>query len=126
MFKLFLGERERVDQLWKVLFLGARMGRLGDSRTYEIVGLPYLIGRLFQPSLRGVDPSIALVDVFLHVTHVIVLEAIFCFIRRALVFSFEGLTVDFGAGTEVLFCVREEVVRAGAGEKRTADFRVCE
>lgn len=34
--------------------------------------------------------------------------------------------MDFGAGPEVLFCVGEEVVRAGAGEKGAADFGVGE
>ncbi len=32
--------------------------------------------------------------------------------------------MDLGAGPEVLFCVCEEVMRAGAGEKGAADFGV--
>lgn len=99
-------------------------GVAGRSLAYQGIGLPDLIGRLLQPPLRRVDPPVALVDVLLHVPHVVVLEAVLTLVRRALVLRFQRLAVHLGTGAEVLLGVGEEVVRAGAGEEGAADFRV--
>lgn len=99
-------------------------GRVAGSSTHQGIGLPDFIGRLLQPPLRRVDPPVALVNVLLHVPHVVVLEPVLALVRRALVFRFQRLAVHFRAGAEVLLGVGEEVVRAGAGEEGAADFRV--
>src|SRR5256885_5614170 len=41
----------------------------------QTVCLPYLIRRLLQSALSGIYPPIALVDVLLHVPHIVVFEA---------------------------------------------------
>lgn len=82
----------------------------------EVVGLADLVGRLLQSALRLVDAAVAVVDVFLHVAHVVVLEAVLLFLGRGqpVVFHLERLWVGFGARSQVLFRVGEEVVRTGS------------
>lgn len=92
--------------------------------AYQGICLADLVRRLLQTSLRSLDPPVALVNVLLHVPHVVVFEAVLALVRRVLVLRFERFAVHFGAGSEVLFCVCEEVVRAGADEEGAADFGV--
>ncbi len=99
---------------WPGIFFVLGISNHRDGRPYQIVRLSYLIRRLLQASLRRVDPAVALVDVFLHIPHVVELEAVFLLVGRGFVLGFQRLAVDLGAGAEVLFRVCEEVVRAGA------------
>ena len=82
--------------------------------SYEIVGLPDLIWRLFQSSLRSINPPVALVDVFLHISHIVVLKAVLALVRRAFIFGLERFAMDLGAGPQVLLGVREEIVWTSA------------
>ena len=85
--------------------------------AYKVICLPDLIGRLLQPSLRSIDSPVALIDILLHVSHVIVLEAVFALVWGALVLRFQWLAMDFRTGAKILLGVCEEVVRTGAGQK---------
>ncbi len=89
---------------------------------------PDLVRRLLQSSLRAVDASVAIVNVLLHVAHVVVIEAMFLFLRswQSVVFDLEVLRVEFGARTQILFGVCEQVVGACAGEVGAADLRRCQ
>ena len=71
---------------------GAR--KIGDLFE-KVIRLADLIRCLLQAPLRRIDSPIALVNVLLHVSHVIVLEAMFALIRRGFVFGFQGLAVHF-------------------------------
>ncbi len=94
----------------------------------EHVGLADLVGGLLQPSLRGLDPAVALVDVLLQVPEVVVLEAVLLLrgLGERFVFCLQRLGVHLGTRADVLLGVREEVVRTGAYEERAADFLVGE
>lgn len=87
------------------------------GKTHEVVRLPYFIRRFLQPSLCSVYPPIAFVNILLHVAHVIVFKPIFALVWRALIFSLQGLAVNFGAGSKVLLGICEKVVRTSAGEE---------
>lgn len=95
---------------------------------YKIIRLPNLIRRLLQPPLGDINPAIALVNVLLHIAHVVEVEAPFVLLRgrRDLVLRLEALAVHLGARAEVLLCVGEEVVRACSDQVRAADFGVCD
>ena len=75
--------------------------------------------------MRLVDAAIALVNVFLHVPHVVVFEAVGLLRRRGegVVFQFEVFRVGFRTGAQVLFGVCEEVVWTGSHQVGTADGR---
>jgi len=94
----------------------------------QAVRLPYLIRCLLQSPLGTVDPSIALVDVFLHVAHVVILECPFRLVglRGRVVFKFQVFRMDFGAWAKILFGVCEEVVGTGADEIGAADLWVLD
>ena len=94
--------------------------------TYQIISLPNLIWSFLQSPLRGVYPSITLVDVFLHVPHIVIFEAIFAFICSSFILPLQRLAVYFRTGTEVLLRVCEQVMGTGANEIRSADFWICE
>lgn len=85
--------------------------------THEIVRLPDFIRRFLQPSLCSVYPSIAFINILLHVAHVIVFKSIFALVWCALVLSLQGLAVNLGAGSKVLLGVCKEVVGTSAGEE---------
>lgn len=53
----------------------------GDG-AYKIVRLPNFIWSLLQTSLSRVDPPVTVIDVLLHVAHIIKVEAPFRFLRR--------------------------------------------
>lgn len=72
--------------------------------------------------MRCIYSAVALVDVLLHVPHVVVVEAMFAFVCCGFVFGLQGLGVDFGARTKVLFGVCEEVMWAGTDDVGSADF----
>lgn len=110
-------EQARVDGL----------GEVADSLE-ECVGAPDLVGRLFEPSLRAFDASVALIHVPLHVAHVVPVEAelFFLGLGERVVLEFKRLRVEARAGAEVLFCVGEEVVWAGAREVGAAYLRACQ
>ncbi len=46
-------------------------------KTYEGVCLPDLVGRLLESALCGFYSTVAFVDIFLEVAHVVIFEAIF-------------------------------------------------
>lgn len=96
------------------------------EQTHKIVGLSYFVRRLLQSSLRRIDSPIALINVFLHVPHIVVFKSIFTLIRRTLVLGLERFAVDSWAGAKILFRVCEEIMRACADEEGSADFGVCE
>lgn len=81
---------------------------------------------LLQTALRRLDPSVTVVDVLLHVAHVVEVEPPFRFLGRwrGLVLCLQSFTVHFRARSEVLLRVGEEVVRAGPSEVRAADFGI--
>ena len=86
--------------------------------AYQIIRLPDLVGRLFQPPLSSINLSIAFIDTLLHVPHIVILEPQLGFVGRVfgIIFCFERLTVDFGTGTKILFRVGEKVVRTRSDE----------
>ena len=94
--------------------------------TYKVIRLSDFIRGFFQTSLRGVDPTITLVDVFLHVPHVIILESVLGLVWRTFILALEWLAVNFWALTEVLFGIGEEIVRTSTDQERAADFWVGE
>lgn len=98
----------------------------GVLSTYQVIRLPNLIRRLLQPSLRGVDPTITLVNVLLHVAHVVIFEPPFRLLARrgSLVLRLQALAVHLGTRAQVLLGVGELVVRTRADEVRATDFRV--
>ena len=103
-----------------------RIATLARNAQYQIVGLPDFIGRLLQPSLRSINPSIALVDVLLHVPHIIPLKPQFSFLRRifSIVFRLERLAMDLWTLTQVLLRICEEVVWTCSDEVRSTDLRI--
>lgn len=119
---------DRVGQIGYLFELNSdisspNMLALGDV-THQVISLPDFIWRLLQPSLRCIYSSITLVDIFLHVAHVIILEAILALVCRSFVLGFERFAVDLGAGTEILLGVCEKVMGTCSYEIRAADFRV--
>jgi hypothetical protein len=129
----------KLEELGNCLVDGALVAQHGDffqanlNGPREIgylfqqgIGLADLVWGLFQPALGCVDSAIALFDVFLHVSHVVPLEAPSAFLVRVrrLVLILERLRVRLGARAKVLFCVRKEIVWTGANEVRTADFGI--
>jgi hypothetical protein len=127
----------KLEELGNCLVDGALVAQHGDffqanlNGPREIgdlfqqgIGLADFVWRLFQPALGRVDSAIALFHVFLHVSHVVPLEAPSPFLVRVrrLVLILERLRVRLGARAKVLFCVRKEIVWTGANEVRTADF----
>lgn len=114
--------------------------------AYQSVRLPYLIRCLLKPPLRHINLPIALVNVLVHVAHVVVVEGppFLLFRIRRIVFSLKLLAVYLRTWADILFSVCEplksfvnqqsqmisiqhgylQVVRASANEIRTADFRV--
>lgn len=108
---------------WNTLATPAQPGSL---KTYQVVGLSDLIRRLFQPPLRPVDSAIAIINILLHVAHVIEVEPPFILLRRRrhLVLRLESFAVDLRAWPEILFCVREQIVRTSPYKVRATDFGV--
>ena len=92
------------------------------------IRLPNLLRRLLQPSLRNINLPITLPHMLPNIRLIIKLKPqlpLLLFRQRLVLFPQVG-QVGFGAGAEVLFCVGEEVVGAGAGEVGAADFGVGE
>ena len=94
--------------------------------SYEVIGLSDLIWRLLQSSLRGIDPSVAFIDVFLHISHVVVLEPVLALVGRGFIFGLERFAMDLRAGAKILLGVREEIVRTCAHNVGTTDFWVSD
>ena len=65
---------------------GDEEGRKGEA--YEVVCLPDFVGGFLQSTLGNVDPSVAIVNVLLHVAHVVVFEAEFSLVGAVVVFGF--------------------------------------
>ena len=97
---------------------------VGTIETYQIIGLPDLIRGLLQSALRCVDPPVTVIDVFLHVSHVVKVESPFSLVgcRSCLILGLQSFAMYFWAGSEVLFRVGEEIVRAGSCQVRSADI----
>lgn len=96
------------------------------EQTHKIICLSYFVRCLLQSSLRRINSPIALVNVLLHIPHIVVFKSIFALIWRTLVLGLERFAVDSRARAKVLFRVCEEVMRACAGEEGSADLGVCE
>ena len=94
--------------------------------SYEVIGLSDLIWRLLQSSLRGIDPPVALIDIFLHISHVVVLEAVLALVGRGFIFGLERFAMDLRTGAEILLGICEEVVRACADDVGATDFWVSD
>ena len=92
--------------------------------SYKVVGLSDLIWRLLQSSLRGIDSSVALIDVLLHISHVVVFEAMLALVGRGLIFGLERFAMNLRTGAKVLLGVRKEVVGTCADKIGATDFRV--
>jgi hypothetical protein len=84
------------------------------------------VRRLLEPALSGVNAPIALVDVFLHISHVVVFKvpALLLLGVGGLVLVLQRLGMNFRARAQVLFRVREQIVRASTHEVRAADLRI--
>ena len=91
---------------------------------YEVISLPDFIWCLLQSSLRGIDSPVTLIDVLLHISHIVILEPVLALVGRGFIFGFERFAMDLGAGAEVLFGVRKEVVRTCANNVGATDFWV--
>lgn len=104
------------------------MGASWDERTYQLIGLANLLGRLLEALLGNVDVTVAAVERLLELADVVVLEAkpLLLALGQALVFHLEALGVHLGAGAEVLLGVYKEIVGTGADKERVADFGVVE
>ena len=86
--------------------------------THQRISLSDFIRRLLQPPLRRIDSAITLIDILLHVTEVVELEApsALLFFGRAFVLVLQRFIVLLGTWAEILFCVGEKVMWACAGE----------
>ena len=93
---------------------------------YEVVGLPYLIWGLFQSPLRSINPSVALIDIFLHISHIIVLEAVLALFGRGFIFGLQRFAMDLGTGAQVLLGIRKKIVRTCANKIGATDFWVSD
>lgn len=95
---------------------------MANRVKYQVVRLSNLIRRLLEPSLSGVDATIAFVNVLLHVPEVVVLEAVLLLLARRgrLPFRLQRLAVHLGTWPQVLLRVREQVVRTRAGDEGSA------
>jgi hypothetical protein len=85
-----------------------------------------LIRGLLQPALCSVDSPVTIINILLHIAHVVELKAPFRLIRRGrgVVLCFQPLAMHFGTRSEVLLRIGKEVVRAGADEVGAANFRI--
>lgn len=88
------------------------------KNTYKIIRLPNLIRRLLQPSLSRINSPVTIVDILLHITHIVKLKAPFRLLgrRSQLVFRLQSLTMHLGTRTQVLFGIGEEIMRTGPGQ----------
>lgn len=96
------------------------------DRLEQLIRLPNLLGRLLQPPLRLINPPIAVPHEPANIPPVVEFERPLALLHlvRCLVLFAEIRLVGFWAGTEVLLCVGEEIVRAAAAEVGAADFGV--
>ena len=94
--------------------------------SYQVVCLSDLVRSLFQSSLSGINTSVTVVNILLHIAHVVVIETPFGLLRcrGSLILRLQSFTVHFRALTQILLGIGEEVVRTGADEIRATDFRV--
>lgn len=83
-------------------------GQIRD-RLEQVVRLSDLVGRLFQPALRLVDTSVAIVDVFLQIAHVVVVEAVLGLLgrREVVIFDLEDFGMGFRTRAQVLLRIGE-------------------
>lgn len=93
---------------------------------YEVVGLPDLIWRLLQSSLRRINPPIAFIDVLLHISHIVVLKAVLALVGGGFILGLERFAMDLGARPEVLLGVCEEVMRTCADKVGATDFWISD
>lgn len=93
---------------------------------YQVVGLSDLIRGLFQASLSGINTSVTIIDVFLHVAHIVVIESPFGLLGRrgGLILRLQSFAVNFLAWTQILLGIGEEVMRTSADKIRATDFRI--
>lgn len=97
------------------------------KRLYQVIRLSNLIRRLLKSSLRRLDPSVALFDVFLHVTQIIVFETPFRLLgrRSRFILGFQRFAVHLGTRSKILFSVGELIVWTSADKVGAADLGVC-
>lgn len=94
--------------------------------SHQRIGLLDLIGCLFQPPLRLINPPVAVVNVALHVAQVVKLETPFALLLviGILILVLESFVVDFGTRTEILFRIGKQVVWTGTADVGLAGFGV--
>jgi hypothetical protein len=94
--------------------------------TNQSIGLPDLFGRLLEPTLGRFNLAIAAVNVVLHVSHVVKLEAppalLVCVCL--VILRLERLIVHLLAGAQLILGVGEEVVGAVTDEVGATDLEV--
>lgn len=114
-----------IGDLFQLVLLELNNGWWVGS-TYEIIRLPNLIWRLLQPPLSRINPPITIIDILLHIAHVVKVEPPFRLFpsRRKFVLRLQTLAVHLRTRTEVLLGIREEIVRAGSHEIRATHFRI--
>ena len=104
-----------------------RMARRREGLlAYEIVSLPDLIGCLLQSPLRDVYPPVTIINVLLHIAHVVIFKPELALVGRAVVLGFQRLAVNFRARSQVLLGVCKEIVRACTDEEGTAYFGIVD
>ena len=125
-------EEARVDGMGEIGYLFKLEREFSTSfqifsrSPHEVVGLPYLIGGLFQSPLRSINPPVALIDIFLHISHIVVLETVLVLVGRGFIFGLQRFAMDLGAGAQVLLGVRKKIVRTCANKIGATDFWVCD
>lgn len=98
------------------------------ARTHEIISLTDLIRRLFQPALGALDATVAVVNVFLHVAHVVKFKAPFALLMVVCIFvlGFQGFAVGLWTQAEILFRIGKQVVWTGADKVRAAHLWISD
>lgn len=94
----------------------------------ESVRLANFVGGLFQAALGTVYAAVAVIDVFLHVSHVVELETPFALLLVVcvLVLGLQGFAVGLWTQAEILFGVGKQVVRTGADKVGAAHLWISD
>ena len=94
------------------------MGVERKRKTHQVIRLPNLIRCLLQPTLRGFNAPITIVNVLLHIAHIVVVEPPLGLLgcRRSLVLRFQALAMYLGTRAQILLGVGEKVMRTRADQ----------
>lgn len=93
---------------------------------YQIVSLSNLIRSFLQPSLGGVNPPVTVVDVLLHIAHIVIIKAPFSLFRSRskIIFRLQSFAMHLRTSAQVLLGIGEKVMRTRSREIRPADFGI--